>query len=48
MPRLGVLICYLLDPVYDAVPEAARRAVLIQLLAWLVPDCVGSITLGNS
>ncbi|MFT5869971.1 MAG: hypothetical protein ACI8TF_002085, partial [Paracoccaceae bacterium] len=35
MPRWSVLIWYLLDPVYDAVPEAVRRAVLIRLLAWL-------------
>ena len=33
--------------VYDAAPEAVRRAVVIGVLAWFVLDSAGSVASGN-
>lgn len=43
----GVLIWLLSGDVYDAAPEAVRRAVVGGFLAWFVLDSAGSITSGN-
>ena len=43
----GVLIWLLSGDIYDAAPEAVRKAVLISLLAWFVLDSAGSIASGN-
>ncbi|NQY40654.1 MAG: hypothetical protein HRT80_11205 [Henriciella sp.] len=44
----GVLIWRLSDEVYDAAPEAVRKAVVTGFLAWFVLDSAGSITSGNA
>jgi hypothetical protein len=43
----GVMIWCLSAWVYDAVPEAVRRSVLIGVLAWFVLDSGGSVASGN-
>jgi hypothetical protein len=43
----GVLIWCLSAWVYDAAPEAVRRAVILSLLAWFVLDSAGSIASGT-
>jgi hypothetical protein len=43
----GVMIWCLSEWVYDAQPEAVRRAVLIGILAWFVLDSAGSIASGT-
>ena len=44
----GVLIWCLRIWVYDAAPEAVRRAVVTSLLAWFVLDSAGSAASGNA
>lgn len=44
----GVLIWGLSSRVYDAAPEAVRRAVLTSLIAWFVLDSAGSIASGTA
>ncbi|MEL6666950.1 MAG: hypothetical protein AAFQ24_12510 [Pseudomonadota bacterium] len=44
----GVLIWRLSGEVYDAAPEAVRKAVVTGFLAWFVLDSAGSITSGNA
>jgi hypothetical protein len=43
----GVMIWFLSVWVYDAAPEAVRRAVLLGLLSWFVLDSAGSVASGN-
>ena len=43
----GVMIWCLSSWVYDAAPEAVRRAVVAGVLAWFVLDSSGSIASGN-
>jgi hypothetical protein len=43
----GVLVWGLSSSVYDAAPEAVRRAVLASILAWFVLDSAGSLASGN-
>ena len=44
----GVMIWCLSGAIYDAAPEATRRAVLTGLFAWFVLDSAGSITSGTA
>lgn len=44
----GVMIWFLSSWVYDAAPEAVRRAVLAGILAWFALDSAGSIASGNA
>ncbi len=44
----GVLIWNLSGAIYDAAPEAVRRAVLFSLCAWFVLDSTGSVLSGNT
>ena len=44
----AVTIWFLSTTVYDAAPEAVRRAVVAGLTSWFVLDCAGSITSGNA
>lgn len=44
----GVLIWRLSGEVYDAAPEAVRKAVVAGFLAWFILDSAGSITSGNA
>jgi hypothetical protein len=44
----GVLIWFLSRSVYDAAPEAVRKAVVFSLLSWFVLDSAGSILSGNA
>lgn len=44
----GVMIWCLSGTVYDAAPEAVRRAVLTGVLAWFVVDSAGSVASGNA
>ena len=44
----GVLTWRLSTLVYDAAPEAVRKAVLSGILAWFVLDSAGSIASGNA
>ena len=44
----GVLVWCLSATVYDAAPEAVRRAVITALCAWFVLDSVGSIASGSA
>jgi hypothetical protein len=43
----GVLVWGLASAVYDAAPEAVRRAVVASILAWFVLDSAGSVASGN-
>ncbi len=43
----GVLIWMLSGAIYDAAPEAVRRAVVTSLLAWFVLDSAGSVASGH-
>jgi hypothetical protein len=43
----GVMIWWLSEWVYDAQPEAVRRAVVVGILAWFVLDSAGSIASGT-
>ncbi len=44
----GVMVWCLSVWVYDAAPEAVRKAVLTGALSWFVLDSAGSITSGNA
>lgn len=44
----GVLIWRLSGEIYDAAPEAVRRAVVSGFIAWFVLDSAGSITSGHA
>lgn len=44
----GVMIWCLQAWVYDAAPEAVRKAVLVGVLSWFVLDSAGSIASGNT
>ena len=44
----GVMIWRLSTTVYDAAPEAVRKAVVAGALSWFVVDSAGSITSGNA
>ncbi|MCB0155502.1 MAG: hypothetical protein KDF65_11970 [Anaerolineae bacterium] len=44
----GVMIWFLSAWVYDAAPEAVRRAVLLGVLSWFFLDSAGSIASGNT
>lgn len=44
----GVLIWGLSGAIYDAAPEAVRRAVLASVVAWFCLDSAGSIASGNA
>lgn len=43
----GVLIWRLSGAIYDAAPDAVRRAVVWSLLAWFLVDSAGSVVSGN-
>lgn len=44
----GVLVWRLSGEIYDAAPEAVRKAVLTSFLAWFLLDSAGSIVSGNA
>ena len=44
----GVMIWFLSGDVYDAAPEAIRKAVVAGALGWFVVDGLGSTTSGNA
>lgn len=44
----GVMIWCLSGAIYDAAPEAVRRAVLTGVLAWFFLDSAGSVASGNA
>jgi len=44
----GVMVWSLSGAVYDAAPEAVRKAFLTGVLAWFVLDSAGSVTSGNA
>ncbi len=44
----GVMIWFLSGDVYDASPDAVRKAVVAAALAWFVVDGLGSTTSGNA
>lgn len=43
----GLLIWRLSGAIYDAAPDAVRRAVIWSLLAWFLVDSAGSVVSGN-